>query len=414
MKLIQKTNKNFTIIILIVLPIASILLFASLNYFLLDEVDEKLKVDQLRIIEQLKQNPNFISMAPIIEVEQIDGKIDVDSQIKNVKVYDPIEKEEELFRQLISVEKINGNWYLIKVRHSIIEDKDFIMAIGLVMIMILILMFSLLYILNNQFSKKLWNPFYKNLEQLKLFSFSGKEKIQLEDSKITEFKDLKHSLEKLTEKLQKDYKSLKEFTENASHEIQTPLSIISLNLQEVLQDEHSEENYKKLYNCYQSIQRLSKLNDRLLFLAKLDNHQFNDVTEINFNDLFKDKLQEFIPLLNEQAIKTNLKVDGNFIHKCDPVLANILAINLLSNVVKHASKNSEFNLNIDTEKLILSNKTHTIFSHDEIFERFKKGSNAKNSTGLGLSIVKRITEVSSLSIEAVFQDNIFSITIKKI
>lgn len=414
MKLIQKTNKNFTIIILIVLPIASILLFASLNYFLLDEVDEKLKVDQLRIIEQLKQNPNFISMAPIIEVEQIDGKIDVDSQIKNVKVYDPIEKEEELFRQLISVEKINGNWYLIKVRHSIIEDKDFIMAIGLVMIMILILMFSLLYILNNQFSKKLWNPFYKNLEQLKLFSFSGKEKIQLEDSKITEFKDLKHSLEKLTEKLQKDYKSLKEFTENASHEIQTPLSIISLNLQEVLQDEHSEENYKKLYNCYQSIQRLSKLNDRLLFLAKLDNHQFNDVTEINFNDLFKDKLQEFIPLLNEQAIKTNLKVDGNFIHKCDPVLANMLAINLLSNVVKHASKNSEFNLNIDTEKLILSNKTHTIFSHDEIFERFKKGSNAKNSTGLGLSIVKRITEVSSLSIEAVFQDNIFSITIKKI
>lgn len=413
MKLIRKTNLNFGLIILIVLPIASILLFISLNYFLSDEVDEKLRVDELRIIEQLKSNPEFISMAPIIEVEQLENKIEIKEEIKNVLVYDPIEKEEEPFRQLASVKEINGNWYLIKVRHSIIENKDFAIAIGLTMIAILLVVFSILILLNYRFSKKLWSPFYKNIDQLKGFSFSKEGKIQLENSKISEFQDLKDSLEKLTDKLQKDYKTLKEFTENASHEIQTPLSIISLSLEEVLQDNHSEENYKKLYSCYQSIQRLSKLNERLLFLTKLDNNQFNALEEIDFNKLLKEKLEEYESLLTEKGINVKVIELNRFSHKCDPVLANMLVLNLLSNVEKHALSNSEFILEIDLDHFTLINSTNSKINQEELFERFKKGSDSLNSTGLGLSIVKKITEVSSLSIDAELSKNKFQIRIHK-
>jgi two-component system OmpR family sensor kinase len=413
MKLIRKTNLNFALIILIVLPIASILLFISLNYFLSDEVDEKLRVDERRIIEQLKNNPEFISMAPIIEVEKLKYKIEIEEEIKNVLVYDPIEKEEEPFRQLASVKEINGKWYLIKVRQSIIEDKDFAIAIGITMIAILLLVFTLLLLLNYRFSKKLWNPFYKNIDQLKLFSFSGEEEIKLEHSTIKEFQDLKDSLEKLTDKLQKDYKSLQEFTENASHEIQTPLSIISLNLEEVLQDNHSEDNYKKLYSCYQSIQRLSKLNDRLLFLTKLDNNQFSALEDIDFNKLFKEKLKDFQSLLTEKGISVKSIELNNFSHKCDPILANMLVLNLISNVVKHALSNSELILEIDSDYFTLINSAHSKINPEELFERFKKGRDSQNSTGLGLSIVKKITEVSLLSIDAKLAKNKFQIRIYK-
>ncbi|NVK66281.1 MAG: HAMP domain-containing histidine kinase [Flavobacteriales bacterium] len=413
MKLIRQTNRNFAIIILIVLPQASLLLFVSLDHFLSDEVDEKLKVDELRITEQLRSNPNFISMAPIIEVKQLSKKSAGKSEIKNVFVYDPIEKEKELFRQLSSIKRINGNWYSIKVRHSIIENKDFALAIGLTMIAILLLTFAFLLLLNYRFSKKLWRPFYHNLDVLKHFSFSGKHEIQLKDSKITEFQDLKYSLEKLTNKLQSDFRSLKEFTENASHEIQTPLSIISLNLEEVLQDEHTEENYKKLYHCYQSIQRLSKLNDRLLLLAKLDNDQFNGLSEVNFNRLFEAKLEEFIPLLNEREISMNIHDTGTFIHECDPILANMLVVNLLSNVVKHASTNSVCTLDIGSGAFSLINETSSHIKQEALFERFKKGNAAQSSTGLGLSIVKRIVEVSSLTIQVELAENEFKLTINK-
>lgn len=413
MKLISRTTRNFALVVLIVLPIASGLLFLSLNYFLNDEVDEKLRVDELRITEQIKKTPDFISMAPIIEVGKTDIRKTIVGKIQNVFIYDPIEKEEEPFRELISVKEINGEWYIIKVRHSIIEDKDFALAIGLAMVLILLLVFALLLILNHRFSKKLWNPFYKNIERLKTFSFTGEEKLKLEDSTVNEFQDLKDSLEKLTNKLQKDYKSLKEFTENASHEIQTPLSIISLNLEEVLQDDHSEKNYKKLYQCYQSIQRLSKLNDRLLFLAKLDNNQYNDLADINLNQLFEEKLIEFGPLLNEKHIAIDYIQTGVFICRCDAILANMLVINLLSNIVKHATPNSTASIKITAHQLTLANNTNTSIDQEEIFERFKKGIQTKDSTGLGLSIVKRIIEVSYLSIQSSINQGVFTITIKK-
>ena len=143
MKLIKKTNINFLVVILIILPISYLILFFSLNYFISDEVDEKLRVDELRITEQLDKNTAFISIAPIIEVCEINTDTTIKDEIKNVLIYDPIEKEEEPYRELISVKVINERRYLIKVRHSIIEDKDFMLAIGLSMCTVLLLVFIL-------------------------------------------------------------------------------------------------------------------------------------------------------------------------------------------------------------------------------------------------------------------------------
>lgn len=413
MKLINKTNRNFIVVILIVLPISCLLLFLFLNYFISDEVDEKLRVDEMRIIEQLKKNPAFISIAPVIEVSEIESKINIDEEIKNVLVFDPIEKEKEPFRELTSVQQINGKWYLIKVRHSTIEDKDFFIAIGLTMVIILILIFTLLLFLNNRLSLKLWKPFYHNIDKLKTYSFKENQELILLDSKINEFQDLKNSLITLTNKLQKDYRALKEFTENASHEIQTPLSIISMNLDEVLQGEHSEGNYKKLYACYQSTQRLSKLNEKLLLLAKLDNDQFNNVNKTNLSKLLNEKLTELNPLIEEKELKITINNNGEFTTLIDPLLANILLVNLLSNAIKHSIPKSTIEIDVSHNEIKISNQTTLKIEGELIFKRFKKGNDASNSTGLGLSIVKRITEVSNLEIEAINEGGTFEISIIK-
>lgn len=414
MKLITKTNRNFIAVILIVLPISCIILFFTLNHFMSDEVDEKLKVDELRIIEQLKKNPAFISIAPVIEVSKINEGTNVKSEIKNVVVFDPIEKEEEPFRELVSTHQINGEKYLIKVRHSIIEDKDFIIAIGISMGIILLLFFVLLLFLNNKLSLKLWSPFYKNIEELKNYSFKENKELNLVDSNINEFQDLKKSLITLTNKLQKDYKTLKEFTENASHEIQTPLAIISMNLDEVLQENHSEENYKKLYSCYQSIQKLAKLNEKLLLLAKIDNDQFNNFSDIDFNKLLHEKIEELSPLIEQKQLTVKFSEKENFILFTDSFLANILAINLLSNAIKHSTSNSEINISTTSNSLIIENSTELQVDTSTIFERFKKGNDAASSTGLGLSIVKRIAEVSNFEVNASIEKNIFKISLAKL
>lgn len=413
MKLIQQTNRNFAFVILIVLPVAGVLLFASLNYFLSDEVDEKLRVDEWRITEQIKSNPNFISMAPVIEVEKLEGDYDASEQIRNVSLYDPIEKEEEPFRELVSIKNINGYWYQIKVRHSIIENKDFALAIGVTMLIILLLVLGLLMVLNNRFSLKLWQPFYKNLETLRSFSFQQDAPMILEETRVEEFQDLGTSLVSLTKKLQSDYKALKEFTENASHEIQTPLSIISVGLEEILQEELNPEVYSKIYACYQSVQRLSKLNERLLLLTKLDNQQFNSFSAVNFNELIKAKIEEFQSMLEDQAIRVVLEEKGDFIASCDPLLANTLCINLFSNVLKHGMSNTELSIYLDKKSMSFKNKSQSKMDENQLFERFKKGKESIHSTGLGLSIVKKIAELADLEVDATFYEQEFQISFKQ-
>ncbi|CAG5082868.1 sensor histidine kinase [Parvicella tangerina] len=413
MKLIKKTNRNFILILLGVIPLAIILLFFSLTYYMADEVDEKLRVDELRIVEQLKTNPEFISIYPVIEVEEIQSAENIEEGIKDVLVYDPIEKEEEPFRELISVKEVNRKIYLIKVRHSTIESKDFMIAIILSMGVILLLIFLLLLVFNNRLSLKLWKPFYNNIDELRTFSFTSTDHLDLKDSDIDEFQDLKHSLELLTEQLHKDYKTLKEFTENASHEIQTPLSIISMNLDEVLQEEHSKENYDKLYACYQSVQRLSKLNQKLLLLAKIDNQQFNDVSEIEFNSLIKEKSEELEQLIEQKDLNVNIVEEGKLRVEMDSILANVLVINLLSNAIKHSLSGSNINIIITGSYFSISNPTEIAIDEKQVFERFKKGNDADSSTGLGLSIVKRIVDLSNMEIEVTNKQGDFKISVKK-
>jgi len=397
MKLIQKTNRSYLLILLIVFPIACVFFFFILKYFVEDETNEKLRADEFRIIERLKVDTSIVSIAPIIDVE-LSLKDVTEPIIQNIYLYDPVEKEEELFRELSSVVDVNGIHYSIKVRHSTIESKDFLSVIGLSFAFILILILSLLYVINRRVFNKLWGPFYKNLQLLRSFSITTNENLILEESEVTEFKELNHCLVKLTNKLGNDYRLLKEFTENASHELQTPLTIILLNLDETLQKPLDQETYKKIYSCFVTAKRLSLLNEKLLLLTKLDNDQYGDVLEINMNESFQKQLEELAPLIEEKRIQ--LKVDnfGEFRTKMDPILTNILINNILSNAIRHNHQEGIIHISISSSNFTIVNSSKEKLPDQQLFDRFIKGRNSPDSVGLGLSIIKKICTIYNLKV----------------
>ena len=104
-KLIEKTNQQFLVVLVILLSISSVIIFLLLNRYIKDELDEKLRNDEWRIIEKLKENPHIISISPIIEVDTTNITIENEGEIKNVMVYDFIEKEKEPYRELVSIKK---------------------------------------------------------------------------------------------------------------------------------------------------------------------------------------------------------------------------------------------------------------------------------------------------------------------
>ncbi|MBK9509878.1 MAG: hypothetical protein IPO04_10625 [Cytophagaceae bacterium] len=89
----------------------------------------------------------------------------------------------------------------------------------------------------------------------------------------------------MTEQVRREYQSLKSFTENASHEFQTPLAVIGSNLELLLQDNNlTEIQMQQIGSLIESLGKLSKLNQTLLLLTKIENRQFDLAKNINLSE----------------------------------------------------------------------------------------------------------------------------------
>src|SRR6202000_3201098 len=81
-------------------------------------------------------------------------------------------------------------------------------------------------------------------------------------------------LKKMTEKAQEDYQSLKEFTENASHELQTPTAIIRGKLDLLMESDIRDEQAVLIAEMQNALERLSRIHSSLTLLTKLENKEY--------------------------------------------------------------------------------------------------------------------------------------------
>src|SRR6185437_15266196 len=98
----------------------------------------------------------------------------------------------------------------------------------------------------------------------------------------------------MCEKVSKDYESLKNFTENASHEIQTPLAIIKNKIELLLQSENLDKTQiHSIQILNEAASKLSRLNQSLLLLTKIENRQFESPEKVNFSKVLNQCIENF-------------------------------------------------------------------------------------------------------------------------
>ena len=218
----------------------------------------------------------------------------------------------------------------------------------------------------------------------------------------------------MTNKIQGDYKSLKEFTENASHEIQTPLAIIKSKLELLIQQENfKEEQMQAIQSVYDAANRLSRLNQALILLTKIENHQFEKREQIDLTEVVKKHILNFKELIEAKEIRLNHTIEGDVKLKINPVLADVLISNLLTNAIKHNVEKGEINLSLSKNELTVSNTGAELKINPlELFDRFKKDSVSSESLGLGLSIVKKICDSEKFTISYECLNKLHSLKIK--
>lgn len=413
MKLFTKANRYFGISVVITLVFSSFAVFYGITYLFQTESKEKLEVDEFRLIQLLQENSTISSLPPFFEIKKSHSSIEKIPEINTVELFDPVGKENEKYIELSSIRKINGEYYSLKVRHATVESEELMfVVIGSFMIVMLI-SFVILFFINRSISKKLWLPFNRSLQNLQSFSIEKGEIIHEPKTNIAEFDLLNESLEKFSSKLIQDYKSLQEFAENASHEIQTPLSIILLNLEETIQADLDKETSQKIYNSYQAAMRLSRLNEKLLLLTKIDNQQFNNIEEIDLTEICSQLLNEYSPLFETRGISVSTEFKEPFRILIDRGLASILISNLLSNALKHGDPNSKIEIIITGENMIVINKTSNQIDMSKLFDRFHKQNLTSDSLGLGLSISKKIADIAGLSIDLSSNNDKFIVQLSK-
>jgi len=404
LKLLKKTNRDFILAATAVSLIAGVSLYFLITAIIHEETTDTLAVNCLRIEKQILNEDTVYPQPPVSEIKKIKELPNVEYSINDTIIYDEIEGEQTQFTEFTLYKSINGDNYAITCRSKTIENIDVFWAVVKSFSGLLFLIFGILYFLNKRSHKKIWAVFYKNLETVKSFTLKNGNQLGLKPSSIEEFNELNIVLNNLTEQINKDFSSLKKFTENASHELQTPLSIIRNNTELLMQSNLDEAVAGHIEKIYLTSNRMSHIVEALLLLAKIDNNQFKELTRINFNSVIANQVNIYTEILGDEFI-IEYQEDGIFTHEMNLHLAEVLIKNLLENSFKHKTNLGKLSISIKINKIIFSNPglaPETEVSN--FFKRFIKANETSASPGLGLAIVSDICKVSGLSISGNYEN----------
>jgi signal transduction histidine kinase len=244
---------------------------------------------------------------------------------------------------------------------------------------------------------------------------SENKQVRFEKTGISEFDQLNKTLQEMIEKMQADFVNLREFTDNASHEIQTPLAIIKSKLEMMLNDPAlSSAQHFQLHEIFETVNRLSKMNETLLLLSKIENRQFVEKSDLDFSSLIKSRLANLEELMELKQITVSLNLASPFIVSIHPMLADVLINNLLSNALKHNHIHGEILITSGNNKIIFSNTGDPLTIDPlNIFKRFVKQGNSPSSSGLGLAIADEICKSNQLILEYVYQNELHCFVLRK-
>jgi signal transduction histidine kinase len=418
MKLFTRYSQIIIAVTISIFLVASIAFYFTLKNVQLQQTDSDLEIEEEEIRSYIHEfghlptmmhvEDQFTQFAPVAQryVQRNFQKIEVREKDGN----------NEDYRQLIFGVEAQGKWYKVTVSKSMEETDQLIKAtFGITAITICCILISLLLI-NRLVLKKLWHPFYRTLDVVKNFKVNKDDALEFPYTSTEEFSIMNKTLEQTTQQAKVDYLALKTFSENASHEIQTPIAIIRSKIDLLIQDPALTEKQDNILQSVSSaIQRLSRLNSSLLLLAKIENNQYAHAEKIDLKERAEKKIAAFQELWQMRNIAVNADLRHAYINM-NKELADILLNNLFSNATRHNTENGKINILLREGQLTVSNTSNEpALDPDRLFQRFYKPSQTRQNNGLGLSIIKQICEAFGFVIvyERIHDLPSFTITWKK-
>ncbi|MFD1360944.1 sensor histidine kinase [Lentibacillus salinarum] len=299
----------------------------------------------------------------------------------------------------------NGKQYALFVRQNTVQQFGEMRLFLAVMLGLLIVFSFLLVLTSTRFIVK---PIDKLTAATRKIS-AGNYHIKLNVGRRDEIGRLARDFQQMSDNLAQTEEKRQEFVSNVSHEIQSPLSSIQGFSQALREEEMTEDERRRYLSIIENeSRRLSQLSRQLLTLSSLDDDmQANEMTDINLQQQLRDVVAASEWLWRDKEIAVELETVPEKVYG-HPKLLHQVWTNLLTNAIRYSTSSGTVKIHGKTDKnrVIVTVQDNGIGIREvdipHLFERFYKTDKARTrtdkSTGLGLSIVKKIIELHDGSI----------------
>lgn len=421
-------TKNILINILIsifVLFLGEYSIYLLLKKQISEEASQHLKMERRLMIKGLKNGIDINcyrnNLGDAVDIHEVSGIqyqspviIDLESHEEEEEMEEGQHYEEERFasKKIIFDIENKKKFYRVSILKNIDEDEGITTEMPLIMMISGLIMSLLLVLINVLIYNKMFFPVRKLISDIEKFSITDQKAIAPVKTSTYEFSILSSKISKMSQKILNDYKSMKEFTENMGHEVQTPLAVISSKIEHSMNDENlSSEQAKRLGDALKAVNKLYNLNRGLVLLSRLENRQYSQNEKVNIVELVHQRTGYFSDFIENKNLDLSENYPNQIVVDIDPSLCEILIDNILKNAIRHNIHNGKILISTKAQTLIISNTGEVPKgSTDDFFNRFYT-QKTNESLGLGLSIVKKICEYYNFDIHYHYENGFHTVTL---
>ena len=388
-------KKSKKIIISYVLIILSFIVAFNIFYIKLNDKN-RIRYNQTlnSIIYQVSIKYPLVNNKDIIEI--LDGKVISKNVLKKYGI------------------DIDNDYLILNSKKDYIQG----LIINNTIIIIFIILFILISFINKKNQSKKIKEITNLIEQINRKNYY----LNIDNNTEDELSILKNEIYKTTIMLKeeaynsnKDKDNIKKSIEDISHQLKTPLTSISIMLDNIIDDPDMEANVRSdfINDINREINNINFLVKSLLKLSRFDINAVNYNNDFNNIKLIVNKVVNNVSTLSDlKNIKVNINIQDDFNIYCDFNWQVEALTNIVKNSIEHSFKDKNIIINASDEKLYskieITNYGIGINDKDikHIFDRFYKGENSnEDSFGIGLSLAKTIIEKNNGKISVLSKKN---------
>ncbi|MBL0128832.1 MAG: HAMP domain-containing histidine kinase [Flavobacteriales bacterium] len=401
MKLLQHTARYQLLLAVPLVLIGTAIGYYAVQHIVNEEIDEQLYHHAAVVQDRSRQGLGIMpNSAPDQSLSIATGSLS-EAQFSDTLIYNSIDEEDLPWRiGRFPIQMADGRPGVLTLGRATVEFEDLIEAIALTMGAMLLLLFLGSVGLNRWMNRRLWEPFHSTLAATQRFHVDGPEPPPFATTTVDEFRMMNDRLGAMMRKMRTDFIAQKRFSEQAAHELQTPLAIMQGKLDELIQEPDLGREAAELIDMlYRARERMGRTVANMLLLSRIGNHEFAP-SEVDWEALFKDQLQALDDLIGQRQLRVQLESDHRCRIRLHPALAELIAANLLRNAVQHNHQGGHLNIRIRETALVITNSGPVLeVDPESLFDRFAKGDPSSSGAGLGLSMVKEVCDQAGLELK---------------